>query len=240
LNRQNKLAFRDELCNHILMARTKLIKFKEIELSPIVIERTKPNYTKMKGTWAEFFGNNNPIVLELGCGSGEYTNGLAMLNPDKNYIGVDIKGERIGNGSRFARANGLKNVAFLRTQIQLLEIFFVANEVSEIWITFPDPQPNNSKQRLTSTRFLTIYSKILESSGQINLKTDSDLLFDFTLELLQDNNFDNFQITNIISTKDLYNSSLLKIHNGIQTMFEKKYLAKGEKIKYLGFKVSSN
>ncbi len=217
------------------MARTKLIKFKEIEESKIVIERTKGSYNKMKGDWASFFGNDNPIVLELGCGSGEYTNGLAMLNKHQNYIGVDIKGERIGNGSRFALANKLTNVAYLRTQIQLLEVFFGTNEVSEIWITFPDPQPNNSKQRLTSVRFLEIYSKILKPTGKIHLKTDSNLLFEYTLELLQKNDFENFQINNLIFTYDLYASELLELHSGIQTMFEKKYLARSKKIMYLSF-----
>lgn len=221
------------------MARTKLIKFKEIEESKIVIERTKGNYTKMKGNWAKFFGNGNPIVLELGCGSGEYTNGLAMHNSDKNYIGVDIKGERIGNGSRFALENGLTNVAFLRTQIQLLEVFFAPNEVSEIWITFPDPQPNNSKKRLTSQRFLEIYGKLLKPGGQIHLKTDSDLLYNFTLKVLLDNTCNKFNVSNIKSTDDLYNSEFLESHQGIQTMFEKKYLERGEKIKYLKFVIVS-
>ena len=219
------------------MARTKLIKFQEIEESKIVVERSKDNYTKMKGNWAKFYGNNNPIILELGCGNGEYTNGLATLNKDKNYVGVDIKGERIGNGSRFALTNQLTNVAFLRSQIQLLEVFFDTNEVSEMWITFPDPQPNNAKQRLTSPRFLEIFSKVLKSSGKIHLKTDSNLLFEYTLDLLQENNFDNFQIQNLTSTNDLYASELLESHQGIQTIFEKKYLARGEKIKYLSFEI---
>jgi tRNA (guanine-N7-)-methyltransferase len=217
------------------MARTKLKKFKEIEQSNIVIERTKENFTKIKGKWHELFGNKNPIVLELGCGNGEYTNGLAILHTDKNYIGVDIKGERVGTGARFAAENNLGNVAFLRTQIQLLEIFFEPGEVSEIWITFPDPQPNNAKKRLTSERFLGIYSKILVNGGIINLKTDSELLFDYTLELLQKNKFESFTINRLEYTNDLYNSEYLEMQQGIQTRFEKVYLAKGEKIKYLRF-----
>jgi tRNA (guanine-N7-)-methyltransferase len=217
------------------MARTKLIKFKEIEQSKIVIEQSKDIFTKIKGNWSKFFGNKNAIVVELGCGNGEYTNRLAALNPSLNYIGVDIKGERIGTGARFASQNKLGNVAFLRTEIQLLEIFFEPSEVSEIWITFPDPQPNNAKKRLTSERFLGIYSKILVDGGTINLKTDSELLFDYTLELLQKNKFESFTINRLEYTNDLYNSKYLELQQGIQTRFEKVYLAKGEKIKYLQF-----
>jgi tRNA (guanine-N7-)-methyltransferase len=218
-----------------MMARTKLIKFKEIEQSNIVIERSKDIFTKTKGQWSELFDNTNPIILELGCGNGEYTNGLAILNFDNNYIGVDIKGERIGTAARFATENKLGNVRYLRTQIQLLELFFAPGEISEIWITFPDPQPNNPKKRLTSERFLDIYSKIMVNGGIIHLKTDSKLLFDYTLELLQKNNFKNFISQNLIYTKDLYKSEYLVSHQGIKTTFEKKYLAKGEKIKYLRF-----
>lgn len=220
------------------MARTKLIKFKEIEKSKIVIERSKDIFTKTKGLWSELFENANPIIVELGCGNGEYTNGLAILNPDNNYIGVDIKGERIGTGARFATENQLSNVRYLRTQIQLLDLFFAPEEISEIWITFPDPQPNNAKKRLTSERFLDIYSKILVDGGIINLKTDSELLFDYTLELLQKNDFKNLQFQSLVHTKDLYNSEYLALHQGIKTTFEKKYLAKGKKIKYLRFALS--
>jgi tRNA (guanine-N7-)-methyltransferase len=217
------------------MARTKLIKFKEIEQSKIVIEQSKDIFTKIKGEWGDFFGNKNPIILELGCGNGEYTNNLAILNPNQNYVGIDIKGERIGTAARFASEKRLSNVAFLRTQIQLLKLFFKQGEVSEIWITFPDPQPNNTKKRLTSERFLKLYSHILIDGGIINLKTDSEILFDYTLELLQKNSCKDFQIQDLIYTRDLYDSEHLELHQGIQTRFEKVYLAKGEKIKYLRF-----
>ena len=182
------------------MARSKLIKFKEIESASNVIEPSKLNYNEMKGKWSTYFGNKNPITLELGCGSGEYTIGLASKDIDCNYIGVDIKGERVGNGARLAASSNLGNVAFLRAQIQLLEAFFDKGEVSNIWITFPDPQPNSVKQRLTAPRFLAIYANILQSGGSIRLKTDSQLLFDYTKELIEKGRFETFKIQNIEAT----------------------------------------
>jgi tRNA (guanine-N7-)-methyltransferase len=220
------------------MARTKLIKFNEIKKSNIVIEHSKDNFTQTKGNWSKLFKNNNPIVLELGCGNGEYTNGLSIMNPHKNYIGVDIKGDRIGTALRFATANNLGNVAYLRTQIQFLEMFFEENEVSEIWITFPDPQPNNSKKRLTSARFLEIYSKIIINNGLVNIKTDDISLFNYSLELLQKTRFDTFTVNEIMCTKDLYNSEYLLLQQGIQTRFELIYLAKNKTIKFLSFKLT--
>ena len=219
------------------MARSKLIKFKEIELALNVIEPSKPTYNQMKGEWAEYFGNNKPIILELGCGCGEYTIGLATRNPGYNYVGVDIKGERIGNGARLATANQLSNVAFLRAQIQLLEAFFEPGEVSDIWITFPDPQPNSPKQRLTSPRFFQIYSNILKTRGTIYLKTDSKLLFEYTKEVLEKHNHDNFKINNFLFTDNLYQSQFLAEQKGIQTTFEKKYLALGQPIYFMKFEV---
>jgi tRNA (guanine-N7-)-methyltransferase len=158
-------------------------RFKIIEERENVVERSKELYTSIKGKWHErYFNNNNPITLELACGRGEYTVGLATLFPGRNYIGVDIKGERIWKGSTWAVEQSLKNVAFLRTQILLIENFFEENEADEIWITFPDPRPRKRdiKRRLTSPRYLEMYKKLLKPGGYIRLKTDNTSLYTYT------------------------------------------------------------
>src|SRR5688572_4723017 len=170
------------------MGRTKNKKFALIGESRLVIEETKPIYKELKGRWAsDFFQNDKPIVLEIGCGKGEYTVGMANLFPDKNFIGVDIKGARLWKGSTDAEENGLTNVAFLRAYVQHLAEHFAENEISEIWITFPDPQPRlgDIKKRLTSPRFMALYKSILRPGGIVHFKTDNLELFDYTLELLQ-------------------------------------------------------
>jgi tRNA (guanine-N7-)-methyltransferase len=210
------------------MPRKKQIKFELIRTMPNVVDEYKPIYKTIKGKWSEHFGNSNPIVLELGCGYGEYTNGLATINPDKNYIGVDIKGERIWAGASVAESLSLQNVAFLQTEIYNLRQFFQANEVSEIWMTFPDPQLEKPRKRITNQSYLDIYKQILQPNGLIHLKTDSEMLFDYTLETMQELNIKPQEIT-----RDLYNSALQNFHEGIKTGFEKVYLEKGIKIKYL-------
>lgn len=212
------------------MPRKKQIKFELIRSMPNVVEIYKPIFNSIKGKWFKFFGNSNPIVLEVGCGYGEYANGLAKVFTDRNYIGIDLKGERIWAGANFATENKLENVAFLQTEIYNLPKFFQFNEVSEIWITFPDPQNEKPRKRLTNRTYLDIYKQILKADGKVNLKTDSDLLFDYTLEIMQE-----LGLKPVEFTLDLYNSELQKIHYGIKTGFEKVYLDRGEKIKYVNF-----
>ena len=211
--------------------RNKLEKFEYIKNSPLVLEWKKDIFETIKGNWADFFKNEKPITLELGCGRGEYTVGLARVFPDRNHIGVDIKGNRIWKGTKTATDEGLTNVAFLRTQILLIDKFFEEGEVDEIWITFPDPRPKESdiKRRLVSPRFLRLYEKFLKKGGFLHLKTDNEGFFDYAMEVFKEEN------KNIlISTKDLYSQpELLKEHHGIQTAFETAYLGKGVSIKYL-------
>jgi tRNA (guanine-N7-)-methyltransferase len=216
------------------MSRQKLVRFEMNKLSRNVIEADKPTYETIKGNWhKEQFNNNNDIVVELACGRGEYTVGLAEVFPDKNFIGVDIKGSRIWKGSGYAQENGLENVAFLRTHIQNLENFFEQGEVSEIWITFPDPRPKgrDEKRRLTSPRFLDMYRHLMRPDGLIHLKTDNVELFDYTLEILQTQ-----KIQQLEYTRDLYNSVYADDHKGIKTRFEMKYLDLGQPIHYLRFR----
>jgi tRNA (guanine-N7-)-methyltransferase len=173
-------------------------------------------------------------VVELACGRGEFTVGLAREYPACNFIGVDIKGSRIWKGSTTAIAEGLNNVAFLRTQIQLLDSYFDSGEIAELWITFPDPFPRDGdeKRRLTSPRFLEMYMPLLEKNGIIHFKTDNTGLFDYTLELIQKRH----DCEILIHTHDFYASSFKDDHHGIQTKYEKMFSEKGEKIKYLKFR----
>lgn len=191
----------------------------------------------LKGKWRnEFFKNENPIVLELGCGRGEYTIGLAEHNPTKNYIGVDIKGNRIWTGAKHALENNLKNVAFVRTRIDFIEHCFSENEVDEIWITFPDPQPQKTRtrKRLTNPIFLNRYKKFLKPGGIVHLKTDNTGFYEYTLEVIKENN-----LPLIWHTNDLYKNcpadreELIRI----KTYYEKLFTAKGEDIKYIAFKL---
>jgi len=215
--------------------KRKLERFKVIESQPNVVEPTKDFYHTIKGNWnKEFFKNDNPITVELACGRGEYTIGLAKLFPEKNYIGIDIKGERIWKGSTTATENGLTNAAFLRTMILLVENFFVEGEISEIWITFPDPRPRvrDIKRRLTSPRFLSIYKRLLKPGGYVRLKTDNTGFYEFTLEELAQRD----DITDLKSTDDVYNSDLRAECFDIKTKYEQMFASKGERIKYLQFK----
>jgi len=198
-----------------------------------VSERDHP----IKGKWnKEIFKNNNPIVLELGCGKGEYTVGLAKNFPANNFIGVDIKGARMWRGAKTANEQNLQNVAFVRTRIEFINSFFSADEVDEIWITFPDPHPGgrNSNKRLTSPWFLNSYRLFLKDKGIIHLKTDNKELYDFTNKVL---NYNTLEI--IISMNDLYAEKADNVLS-IRTHYEKIFLDAGLKINYLSFRLEKD
>lgn len=210
-------------------------RFRIIEENPNVVEPSKPSYQSIKGRWrSHHFTNNCPITLELACGRGEYTLGLARLFPDRNFIGVDIKGERIWKGSTQALNEGLVNVAFLRTHILMMENFFEAEEIEEIWLTFPDPRPRKRdiKRRLTSPRYMEIYRRLLKGGSFVRLKTDNTLLYEYTLEQVQQRT----DISDLAYTADVYNSDLQKECFDIKTRYEQEFAEKGEKIKYLRFR----
>lgn len=217
------------------MGKNKLAKFANMETYPHVFQYPysvlQEKGFDMKGNWGRsFFKNDNPIILELGCGKGEYTVGLAKLYPDKNFIGVDIKGARMWTGAKQALNEGLGNVAFLRTHIELLESFFANDEISEIWITFPDPQMNKVNKRMTSTRFMKLYRTILKSDGLIHLKTDSNFMYTYTDEMITSNN-----LPVLFTSQDLYHSNLEDTVLQIQTFYEQQWLARGLNIKYIKF-----
>ena len=191
----------------------------------------------IKGRWnSELFKNTNPIVLELGCGKGEYSVGLAEKFPDKNFIGIDIKGARMWRGAKTASEQHLPNVAFLRTRIEFINSFFSPDEVDEIWITFPDPHPGvrNSNKRLTSPWFLNLYRLFLKDKGLIHLKTDNKELYEFTMRTLAYNNLET-----IFSTIDLYSEQSDNILS-IKTHYEKIFLTAGMKINYLSFRLEKD
>lgn len=221
-------------------SKNKLKRFKENESFQNVIEPTREEVTsgdfKWKGNWnKDFFKNDNPIILELGCGKGEYSVGLAERFPDKNFIGIDTKGARFWRGAKTAVENGLNNVGFLRTQIELIEFCFAENEVDEIWITFPDPQIKykRTKHRMTNTEFLQRYKKILKPDGIVNLKTDSEFMHGYTLGLLHGEGHEV-----IYANHNVYkNEGSPAIVTAIQTFYEKQYLAKDKAITYIQFKI---
>jgi tRNA (guanine-N7-)-methyltransferase len=185
----------------------------------------------MKGKWNElFFGNSHPIVVELGCGKGEYTVGLAKRYPEKNFIGIDIKGARIWSGATQARQENLKNAAFIRTRIELIDRFFAPGEVSEIWLTFPDPQMSKVNRRMTSARFMELYSRILKKNGDVHLKTDSHFMFTYTCEMAKANRF-----PVSVQTDNLYESRLADNILSIRTFYEQQWLERGLSIKYIRF-----
>ena len=192
---------------------------------------------EMKGHWREqYFHNDHPIVLELGCGKGEYTVELAKLYPDINFIGVDIKGARMWTGATQALHEGLKNVAFLRTNIEIIERFFSEDEVQEIWLTFSDPQMKNPRKRLTSTYFMERYRKFLVDGGIIHLKTDSNFLFTYTTYMVEKN-----ALPVIARTEDLYGNlippSSFLLPRQIQTYYESMWIARGLNIKYMKWRL---
>lgn len=222
------------------MAKRKLMKFAQVSTFEncffLSFDQSQGSGLPLKGKWrSEYFKNNNPIVLELGCGKGEYTVGLAERFPEKNFIGIDIKGNRIWTGAKAALENNLKNVAFIRTRIDFIEGCFDANEVDEIWITFPDPQPLKTtvRQRLTNMIFLNRYRNILKKDGSVNLKTDSEFFYNYTREVIKENNFVEGDATN-----DLYGDMTKRDEalTNIKTYYEKKFSDLGYKICYLNFK----
>ena len=213
------------------MGKDKLRKFAEIETFANVYELDAGK--SLKGKWSKMhFKNDAPLVLELACGKGEYTVNLAQLFPEKNFIGIDYKGNRIWRGAKTAIEEGINNVAFLRIQIEQILDYFDADEVSEIWITFPDPQPQISreKKRLTAPRFLEKYKVILQESSPINLKTDNDDFYAFTLETIEQ-----LGLKLHVRTEDLYRSDLVDEVLAIKTYYEKKYLAHDKNINYVRF-----
>lgn len=220
------------------MGKNKLKKFADMERFKcvyqfprhLVVDQPCP----LKGKWhEEVFGNSNPITLELGCGKGEYTVGLAQAHPERNHIGVDIKGARIWSGAKKVEETGIANAAFLRTEIEMINLFFSENEIDEIWITFPDPQMQKCRKRLTSTRFLSLYREFLSPEGVIHLKTDSPFLFEYTRRLVELNKLEVLRITD-----DLYGSGLEDAATSIKTFYEQQWLDRGKKIKLISFRLN--
>ena len=222
-------------------SKNKLKRFKENETFSNVIQPTREevfnNSLKLKGNWKQnFFKNENPIVLELGCGKGEYSVNLAKLFPKKNFLGIDIKGARFWRGAKTALEENISNVGFLRTQIELVDHLFEENEVDEIWITFPDPQIKykRTKHRMTNPDFLDKYKKILKPDGVVHLKTDSEYMHGYTLGLLQ-----GLGLNIEYAHHDVYGTTNApKEVTEIQTYYESQYLAIGKKITYLRFNFS--
>ncbi len=222
------------------MTKRKLMQFEQVanfaNCFYLPFEQIREGGLPLKGKWnSEYFKNDNPIVLELGCGKGEYTVGLAKLYPNKNFIGVDIKGNRIWTGAKIALEENMNNVGFVRTRIDFIEACFEKKEVSEIWITFPDPQPLKStiRQRLTNMLFLNRYRTILVDNGIVNLKTDNEPFYLYTKEVIKENN-----LVELDATNDLYGDGIQRDEylTAIKTYYEKKFSEKGFKICYLKFR----
>ncbi len=221
-------------------SKNKLKRFKENETFANVLQPKREELLSeqflFRGKWNElYFKNNNPIVLELGCGKGEYSIGLARKNPNKNFIGIDIKGARFWRGAKTAVEENIQNVAFLRTQIELIEHCFAQDEVSEIWITFPDPQIKykRTKHRLTNAEFLNRYKKILSKEGVIHLKTDSEFMHGYTLGLLH-----GLGHKVLYPNHNVYNSDGVPLEvTEIQTFYEQFYLEQNKPITYIRFQI---
>ena len=221
-------------------SKNKLKRFKENETFGNVFQPTREEVVSgafaLKGKWnSDFFKNDRPLVLELGCGKGEYSVGLADKYPDKNFIGIDIKGARFWRGAKTAEENGLKNVAFIRTQIELIDHLFAANEVDEIWITFPDPQIKykRTKHRMTNSDFLKLYKKILKPEGSVNLKTDSEFMHGYTLGLLHGEGHEVLYANHNVYVNEGAPSEV----TSIQTFYENQYLEINKAITYIRFKI---
>ena len=219
------------------MSKGKLAKFADMAAFPHVFEYPFSVVDEvpfeMRGAWNErFFKNDHPIVLELGCGRGEYTVGLGRLFPEKNFIGVDIKGARMWSGAKESAETGMTNVAFLRTNIEIIDRFFAPGEVSEIWLTFSDPQMKKATKRLTSTYFMERYRRFLVDNGLIHLKTDSNFMFTYTRYMVEHNH-----LPVEVLTDDLYHSGLADEILSIRTYYEQQWLDRGLNIKYLRFRL---
>jgi tRNA (guanine-N7-)-methyltransferase len=211
-----------------------MLGFRHVVQAPCYTIQNNDFY--LKGAWGKkFFGNNHPVVVELGCGKGEYSVELAEMNPEINFLGVDIKGARIWKGAKTALGKGLKNVGFLRTHIEIIGQFFGPEEISEIWLTFPDPQMKKYRKRLTSTLFLKKYKPILKKNGIIHLKTDSRFQYDYTSALVHLNG-----LKVVAETDDLYGSEMLNDTLRIKTFYEKQWLSRGIPIKYLAFQLNKD
>ncbi|MCL4126731.1 UNVERIFIED_CONTAM: hypothetical protein GTU68_013174, partial [Idotea baltica] len=220
-------------------SKNKLKRFKENETFKNVIQPTREEVTtnfSYKGKWHSFFDNDNPIVVELGCGKGEYTIALARKNPNKNYIGIDIKGARFWRGAKTAIEENLPNVAFVRTQIELVDFIFGENEVSEIWITFPDPQIKyqRTKHRMTNSTFLKKYHQILKQEGIMNLKTDSEFMHGYTLGLLHGEGHEILNANHNVYKNEGAPREVIET----QTFYENQYLAVGKPITYIQFRLN--
>jgi tRNA (guanine-N7-)-methyltransferase len=221
-------------------SKNKLKRFSENETFDNVFQPTREEVVgdqfPLKGKWnKEFFKNDNPIVLELGCGKGEYSVGLAERFPEKNFIGIDIKGARFWRGAKTAIETGMNNVAFVRTQIELIHHIFTQNEVSEIWITFPDPQIKykRTKHRMTNSAFLDNYKKILKPNGLMHLKTDSEFMHGYTLGLLHGLGYEV-----LYANHNIYkNEGAPAEVTGIQTFYESQYLEVNKSITYIQFRI---
>ncbi len=221
-------------------SKNKLKRFKENEtfrnvFQPSRADLVEGNY-KLKGNWRQhFFKNDNPLVLELGCGKGEYSVGLAQKYPNKNFIGIDIKGARFWRGAKTAIEENIENVAFIRTQIELIEYIFAENEVDEIWITFPDPQIKykRTKHRMTNTEFLKRYKKVLKPEGVVNLKTDSEFMHGYTLGLLHGAGHEVLYANNDVYKQEGSPEEV----TSIQTFYENQYLEQNKPITYIRFKI---
>lgn len=220
------------------MGKNKLQKFSDMETFGCVLQYPRHILIEKgfpyKGGWnKDFFDRSNPITIELGCGKGEYTVGLAGTNPDRNYIGVDIKGARMWKGAKAVEEKGMTNAAFLRTEIEQITQFFDKDEVDEIWITFPDPQMQKVRKRLTSSRFLASYRMFLRADGVINLKTDSPFLYEYTKRIAELNGFEI-----LMATYDLYGSGNADPVSSIKTFYEQQWLSRGKTIKLISFRLN--
>lgn len=226
--------------NEVVGSKNKLKRFKENETFTNVFQPTREevvsNSFPLLGKWnADFFKNDNPIIIELGCGKGEYSVGLAERYPDKNFVGIDIKGARFWRGAKTAAEDGMHNVAFVRTQIELINHIFADGEVSEIWITFPDPQIKykRTKHRMTNSEFLKLYKRILKSEGVVNLKTDSEFMHGYTLGLLHGEGHEVLYANHNVYKNEGAPTEVTQI----QTFYEKQYLEINKSITYIRFKI---
>ena len=213
--------------------RKKLQRFSDNARHRNIIEPDQASHAPLKGKWrTEYFNNQNDLVVELGCGKGAYTLGLAQQFPRKNFVGVDIKGDRLWVGSSYALTQQLHQVAFLRTRIEQLGQCFAPGEISELYIPFPDPRPRgrDEKRRLTSPRFLALYRKLLQPGGFVHFKTDDNALFAYTLAVLREQT-----VSSLVYTEDLYQSEWITAQHGIQTAYEQRFLAQGATIQYIRF-----